>query len=578
MLWNVYVLFDDKKRSGNYPRTFYKEDGELFEKLNKDWRGVYCSVNDFDATPEQMHLKWVKTKRNIPFLENIRGLYSDFDIAKSWDWQTIEEKEEKKQKLLKKVCEFCEPSIVIWTSNWLQPMRVLDNTEITEQYQKRYIKTLEWIIAWSETVWSSGDKVKDITRILRVPGYYHMKQEPFMCEMIYWEGKKYTLEEMENIFKDYIPKEEKKVKKIYNTDNQTKQFQEIDRLDFEDVVIKAFQSVGRSCEFDKQKRLKIDGRLTGTFQGKHWDRRYLASTSHEPFEWNLITSVADIQSTNNKEAYKRILKTFNIESETELQNKIYIPEVEKLKIPEWFIFPSNVFDEMWCLQTGELVTIVAEWHSWKTTFALDMIQANAKRWKKGFYMNLEFPIRTMREWRRLFINWKKKKNLNDIDPMNDIDRNKMERYIEKKLDQFDHLDHPWWIELDNLIKQIIEKSQDWYKLIVIDSFSKIDIEWKEEYSVQKSIMLRLQKLVQKLQITIVLLHHTNKSWDFAGTKKIFDDSNVFITISKDEDWDMEEFRVFTLSKDKITTTTKLNIYFVNHEYTAEKDYKPNNVF
>ena len=76
----------------------------------------------------------------------------------------------------------------------------------------------------------------------------------------------------------------------------------------------------------------------------------------------------------------------------------------------------------------------------------------------------------------------------------------------------------------------------------------------------------------------MILHHTNKGWDFAWTQKIFDDSNVFITISKDEDMDMEEFRVFTLSKDKITSTTKLNVYFVNHKYTSEKDYKWDIVF
>mgnify|MGYP003318099557 FL=1 len=58
-------------------------------------------------------------------------------------------------------------------------------------------------------------------------------------------------------------------------------------------------------------------------------------------------------------------------------------------------------------------------------------------------------------------------------------------------------------------------------------------------------------LVQKLNIAVILLHHTNKFGKFEGSQKIFDFSNVFITMAKQED-DFVKIpsRIFRLEKDK----------------------------
>ena len=77
---------------------------------------------------------------------------------------------------------------------------------------------------------------------------------------------------------------------------------EIDRLDFQELIIRAFASVGRTASFDAQKRLTLDGRLTGTHQGKTGDGDFLASSSHEPFTGNRITATSDILGITNKEA------------------------------------------------------------------------------------------------------------------------------------------------------------------------------------------------------------------------------------------------------------------------------------
>jgi len=282
-----------------------------------------------------------------------------------------------------------------------------------------------------------------------------------------------------------------------------------------------------------------------------------------------------------KEIWDRDRKIRWLEQAKAIENNkpdIVIPQIDKPIIPEWFVFPNKVFDELWSLQTGELITILASSHSGKTTFALDILNANSKRWKKWFYINLEFPIETMRQSRRLYLNWKKKKHLNDIDPMSTEDRSRMDEYIKHNLSKFDYLDNPWWIELDKLIKHIISKAQEWYKLIVVDSFSKIsDKLSKNEYEMQKKIMLKLQELVQWLQIAIIILHHTNKWGQAAWTQKIFDDSNVYIEISKEEDNLMSEYRTFSLKKDKITNSIDIEVYYINHEYVSVENHNKSSI-
>lgn len=69
-------------------------------------------------------------------------------------------------------------------------------------------------------------------------------------------------------------------------------------------------------------------------------------------------------------------------------------------------------------------------------------------------------------------------------------------------------------------------------------------------------------LVQKLNIAVILLHHTNKFGKFEGSQKIFDFSNVFITMSKNEDDYLHiPSRTFRLEKDKYVNDVELEMYY-----------------
>ncbi len=232
-------------------------------------------------------------------------------------------------------------------------------------------------------------------------------------------------------------------------------------------------------------------------------------------------------------------------------------------------YPSEAFDEFECIMTWELATIIAESNSWKTTFALDMIERNAKKGVKGFYINLEFPIETMWQSRWLWFHWKTKKDLTEDWNLTDEDIKDMEEYINRNLSKFKYYNSPNGIWLQKL-EQIIEvAAMDWYKLFVIDTFSRIH--WnleKDARNNQNKCMEELQELAQKMNIAIIMLHHTNRSWTREWSQKIMDLSNVFLVITKENDGD-EEYRNYKLMKDKYVVNKEIDVYYYWWKYVKD---------
>ena len=232
-------------------------------------------------------------------------------------------------------------------------------------------------------------------------------------------------------------------------------------------------------------------------------------------------------------------------------------------------YPSEAFDEFECILTWELATIIAESNSWKTTFALDMIERNAKKWVKWYYINLEFPIETMWQSRWLWFHWKTKRDLSVESTLTDTDKQDMKNYIQDKLNKFKYYNSPNWISLQRLEQVIEVASMDWYKLFVVDTFSRIH--WnleKDARNNQNKCMEELQELAQRLNVAIVMLHHTNRSWTWEGSQKIMDLSNVFIVITKMDDGD-EEYRNYKLMKDKYVVNKEVDVYYYWWKYVKD---------
>ena len=236
---------------------------------------------------------------------------------------------------------------------------------------------------------------------------------------------------------------------------------------------------------------------------------------------------------------------------------------------KWFIYPSENFKEFGCFMSGELVTIVAESNSGKTTFAMDIISKNAERGRKWFYINLEFAIETMWQGRWLWQHDKTKESLTDLSPLTDAEKQEMDDFVKKMLSKFDYYNNANWIELQELIDLISDKALEWYELFVIDTFSRIkwNLEQDKARTSQNRCMEQLQELAQRLNVAIVVLHHTNRQWTREWTQKIMDLSNVFIMIEKDADCDWTPYRRYKLMKDKFTPDKELELFYRNGEYT-----------
>lgn len=228
----------------------------------------------------------------------------------------------------------------------------------------------------------------------------------------------------------------------------------------------------------------------------------------------------------------------------------------------WLQYPAECFDDFECIMTWELATIIAESNSWKTTFALDMIARNAEHGVKWFYINLEFPIETMWQSRWLWFNNKTKRNLTDLAPLTKEEIKDLEDYVNRQLSKFKYYNNPTWISLQKLEQVIEVAAMDWYKFFVIDTFSRIhgntnnDARWH-----QNLCMEHLQELAQRLNVAIIMLHHTNRQGTWEGSQKIMDLSNVFMVISKEIDAEWEEYRNYKLMKDKYVVSRECDVYY-----------------
>lgn len=235
----------------------------------------------------------------------------------------------------------------------------------------------------------------------------------------------------------------------------------------------------------------------------------------------------------------------------------------------WLQYPAECFDEFECIMTWELATIIAESNSWKTTFALDMISRNSKNGVKGFYINLEFPIETMWQSRWLWLHGKTKRNLTDLDPLSSDEIKDLENYVNTNLSKFKFYNSPTWISLQKLEQVIEVAAMDWFKFFVVDTFSRIhgnttnDARWH-----QNLCMEQLQELAQRLNVAIIMLHHTNRQWTWEWSQKIMDLSNVFMVISKEIDAEWEEYRNYKLMKDKYVVVKEVDVYY--HWWKYEK--------
>ncbi len=201
----LVVCFSDKDKKKS-PITLEEPTDSYLKELNEKGYGNFETANCFAATEKELNelrsklKKPYLTKRRKEFLSKLNEVFADVDVCKDSDGMPVEEREKRKRELITAFDNHCSASVYVITKNGLQPKWFIDEDKIDEETQTKYINIINGVIEFSKKHGAMGDPVKDVTRILRIPGYYHLKSDPYLITEEKGNEKIYTLDELKSFF------------------------------------------------------------------------------------------------------------------------------------------------------------------------------------------------------------------------------------------------------------------------------------------------------------------------------------------------------------------------------------------
>lgn len=607
----LFQVFKDNPDAKGYAQVLETYDPVFLKKMNNQGCGIYFTPNGFTASNAEKDELWEKLKLKDPtakrptarkkeFLRNINAVFADLDVAKEGEKVSNNAKKE----LVDELKRMIVPNYIINTKNGIQPIWLVDEDKIDKDTQDKFVKVIMGIIEWSKKHGAKGDIVKDVTRVLRMPNYNHMKGDPFMCKAYKMHDTKTTLDEMEKIF----PYENKMVKPdvqktIYKKNNISL---EIDRLDFQELIIRAFASTGRPASFDTQKRLILDGRLTGTHQGKIGSGDFLASSSHEPFEGNRITAVADILGVTNKEARAWIVEEYSLkEKVTEKKKKEVKSMVDKIiktdkeKEIQYLFDEIDSQGEMFTWGTENLdkyITPIEKHHfiilaglnnAGKTAFAFDVAYKNAKNNKKVLFLSLEMTRRQI--FKRVALSyariskeqWHDRRKIQESQKI--VYKNKLKTITDIKNLELLGFSHDQTPTVEAIFEVIERVNPD---LTIVDNFDLIAKEpGANEWQEQQRIAEKFMTICHDKNRPVIVIHHKNSKQNKQGiggnrgSGKIGDDCDIALNCSREWEKDASEIdnARFVVAHDKDRDFGQYNmveVFFKNGTFVDEFTEKP----
>lgn len=549
----VFQVFADKKDIRSFAKVYESFDLTEFNRLNNEGYGIYFTPNGF------------KGGRKLENLTSLNAVYADLDLAK--EGQTIDIRTQKAN-LIKALRGHVPPNFVIDTKNGFQPIWLI---EATTDQTELYVKVIKGIIEWSKQFGCAGDAVYDVTRVLRLPNFYHQKSEPYLCRAIAVSDYVYTLEDLESFF-PYSEPEPEKPKKEFTQAKPSPILDAINAIDFETLIIAAFGAVGRTADFDAQGRLILDSRLTGTFKGK-LGGDFLASTSHEPFTGNRVTAVADILGVSNKESMKWIRETFNLDQTLKREMLVRSEEIkmdfeepkEEYKPYTWGT--EGLDEDFWAMKPHEYGILTGETSGGKSAIALFFAKQNAKIGHKILYINLEmkseeFLAREARKYANVTV---KEYRTNKIpERKQKLMAEKIKEYTDLKNLEIIGFSDDTHKTIELVIAKVEEKKPT---LLIIDNLDKLDISEgiRDKWANADHISNKLVFFTNNNNIPVILIHHYAKS---KGASRGIESLRGSAKLGHDADWVMLIERDME-AEPKTMESARLTLKVIKHRATGE---------
>lgn len=553
----LYCLLDDRKKIKGV-RTFYQKDESFFKSENEKGFGVFFAVNEFDVSDEQLEEyrktsgKPDATRRNNDLCTKLRYVYGDLDVAKVSEGLTRKEKQEKKEMLLKALLEKCEPTLVIDTSNGLQPLWQITDTEPTPENKEKYVRVNQGVVEWSKQYGCKADNVFDCARILRLFGYYHQKQEPYLCDFIHKSKKIYSLDELTKLFpiveevkKPFV--KDKEIKNdfwgvISNLNNKMV----LERLSGQPIIN------GEIITFAKRKpsgeKILVNGKEANAWldeQGMIGGGSMTWIGWIKYFEQTSKGDIARWAKQNLAEFIPEELKSIDGKAiETETSNELIDEIRSDFNQPKSeYTWGLDFLDTRFPIieKNESYIVLFGQQGSGKTLFALWHAKELAKKIENVYFLSLEMTKKqilkrycrqkqglTKEQYRnREYETEELLVHLKEVEKVNFIGIDKGEVY-----------------DLDKIDKIITTKKPS---ILFIDNFNKIESQGKTELETDKLISKGLLGLNRKHKIPIVVIHHANKVPSekgktnpynlrglsgMRGSNKILDDIDIGIEIAR----------------------------------------------
>jgi len=433
---------------------------------------------------------------------------------------------------------------------------------------------------------------KDISRVFRIPGFYHNKQEPFMVKIKFDDYSiAYTEEEMLKWFP--FKEDEKKYLSCPVTPTRAGlNFWEIaSKLDNRMMLqklsgkpISNFESITFRKRTTGGDYIDVNGKPSDAWidengmigSGKGGGPTYLQWLTF--YGWNK-SDIAKWLKEDCKDLFPE--EIFNqskiVNSSTINSNDLDMDELLNRKSN--LTWGNSILDNNFSpLDSGRYIILVGETGVGKTAWAFHLAKKNADLGNKVLYLSLEMSnegllARYARNKMRISKqDWKDKKF--DKDVFKKIIQELPATLILKNIKQDDIN-----VDLEFIEKIISEK----YDMVFIDNFGFIEAKGETTNDQMKNISKAMVRLKNKTGTTIVALHHFRKGGEkssklrnldsILGSGKIGHDVDFAVQVTRDMDLNEDafesekaKFSVIMMKDRDFGDLSLQNIYYKNGEF------------